>query len=203
MNHNSGEDTDTTITTTDTTYSIRDEKDPPPIGLIMQFLNAKGCPFAQASLARISRCTPHTTAPSFIPALSSSGKMPHLGYIGEPPPNRGSSSRSMSDAVVDDGDNEALAAAAEDYITGAGAGGEADPIDIINVDNEDHGANLPVLFSIWECPMINKFAGFDDNGKSYAGWTCGWLRLYYKDTTAGNVKCYELGGDCLSDEEEE
>lgn len=82
----------------------------------------------------------------------------------------------MSDAVVDDGDDEALAAA-EDYITGAGARGEADPIDIINVDNEDHGANLPVLFSIWECPMINKFAGFDDNGKSYAGWTCGWCPL--------------------------
>jgi hypothetical protein len=29
------------------------------------------------------------------------------------------------------------------------------------------------------------------------------MRLYYKDTTAGNVKCYELGGDCLSNEEEE
>ena len=82
----------------------------------------------------------------------------------------------MSDAVVDDGDDEALAAA-EDYITGAGARGEADPIDIINVDNEDHGVDLPVLFSIWECPMINKFAGFDDNGKSYAGWTCGWCPL--------------------------
>jgi hypothetical protein len=83
----------------------------------------------------------------------------------------------MSDAVVDDGENEALAAAEEDYITGASAGGEADPIDIINVDNEDHGVDLPVLFSIWECPMINKFAGFDDNGKSYAGWTCGWCPL--------------------------
>ena len=67
--------------------------------------------------------------------------------------------------MVDDGDDEALAAA-EDYIAGAGARGEADPIDIINVDNEDHGADLPVLFSIWKCPMINKFAGFDDNGKS-------------------------------------
>ena len=74
----------------------------------------------------------------------------------------------MSDAVVDDGDDEALAAA-EDYIAGAGARGEADPIDIINVDNEDHGANLPVLFSIWECPMINKFAGFDDNGSPTLG----------------------------------
>jgi hypothetical protein len=29
------------------------------------------------------------------------------------------------------------------------------------------------------------------------------MRLYYKDATADNVKCYELGGDCLSDEEED
>jgi hypothetical protein len=90
MNCNSG-DTDTTITTdTDTTDSIRDEKDPPPIGLVIQFLNAKGCPFAQALLARISLRTPysysHTTAPSYILALLSYGKTPHLGYIGEPPP---------------------------------------------------------------------------------------------------------------------
>jgi hypothetical protein len=25
--------------------------------------------------------------------------------------------------------------------------------------------------------MINKFAGFDDNGKPFSGWTCGWCPL--------------------------
>ena len=25
--------------------------------------------------------------------------------------------------------------------------------------------------------MINKFAGFDDDGKPYSGWTCGWCPL--------------------------
>jgi hypothetical protein len=29
------------------------------------------------------------------------------------------------------------------------------------------------------------------------------MQLYYKDATSDNVKCYELGGDCLSNEEEE
>jgi hypothetical protein len=28
------------------------------------------------------------------------------------------------------------------------------------------------------------------------------LRLYYKEQVDSNVKCYELGGDCVSDEEE-
>ncbi len=28
------------------------------------------------------------------------------------------------------------------------------------------------------------------------------MRLYYRDTKAHNVKCYELGGECLSNEEE-
>jgi hypothetical protein len=28
------------------------------------------------------------------------------------------------------------------------------------------------------------------------------MRLYYRDTKAHNVKFYELGGECLSDEEE-
>jgi len=41
--------------------------------------------------------------------------------------------------------------------------------------NEEHP--LPALLSIWDCPMINKITGFDDNGKSYAGWTCGWCPL--------------------------
>ena len=25
--------------------------------------------------------------------------------------------------------------------------------------------------------MINKFAGFDNNGKTFSGWTCGWCPL--------------------------
>ena len=74
------------------------------------------------------------------------------------------------------GDNEeaGLAAAAGASVGGAAglaaAGASAtDPI------NEEHP--LPALLSIWDCPMINKITGFDDNGKSYAGWTCGWCPL--------------------------
>ena len=48
---------------------------------------------------------------------------------------------------------------------------------LIDVDEEQNEEPLPVLSSIWECPMINKFAGFDDNGKPFSGWTCGWCPL--------------------------
>ena len=53
---------------------------------------------------------------------------------------------------------------------GVGGGEATDP---------EHGIVhcLPALFSIWDCPMINKITGFDDNGKSFAGWTCGWCPL--------------------------
>ena len=53
-------------------------------------------------------------------------------------------------------------------------GGTGNPL--IDVD-EDLDEVLPVLSSIWECPMINKFAGFDDNGKPFSGWTCCWCPL--------------------------
>jgi hypothetical protein len=61
-------------------------------------------------------------------------------------------------------------AAAEEYIMG----GTGNPL--IDV-GEDQDEELPVLSSIWECPMINKFAGFDINGKPFSGWTCGWCPL--------------------------
>jgi hypothetical protein len=75
--------------------------------------------------------------------------------------------------MSDDGDggssHQPALIAVEEYIkqTGNGAGEE----------DVDDAAVLPVLSSIWECPMINKFAGFDNNGKSHAGWTCGWCPL--------------------------
>jgi hypothetical protein len=37
-------------------------------------------------------------------------------------------------------------------------------------------------------------------GKSMRIFDC--MRLYYKEQVDSNVKCYELGGDCLSDNEE-
>ena len=80
------------------------------------------------------------------------------------------------------GDNEeaGLAAAAGASVGGAAglaaAGASAtDPI------NEEHP--LPALLSIWDCPMINKITGFDDNNKSYAGWTCGWCPLQNDGST--------------------
>jgi hypothetical protein len=36
---------------------------------------------------------------------------------------------------------------------------------------------LPALLSICDCPLINNITGFDDNDKSYAGWTCSWCPL--------------------------
>ena len=48
---------------------------------------------------------------------------------------------------------------------------------LIDVDEEQDEEKLPVLSSIWDCPMINKFAGFDDNGKAFSGWICGWCPL--------------------------
>ena len=45
---------------------------------------------------------------------------------------------------------------------------------LIDVDEEQDEEKLPVLSSIWDCPMINKFAGFDNNGKAFSGWICGW-----------------------------
>jgi hypothetical protein len=74
--------------------------------------------------------------------------------------------------MSDDGDANSsyqpVLAAAEEYIeqTGTGAGEE-----------DADAAVLPVPSSIWDCPMIKKVAGFNNNGKSYAGWTCGWCPL--------------------------
>jgi hypothetical protein len=42
---------------------------------------------------------------------------------------------------------------------------------LIDVDEEQDEEPLPVLSSIW------KFAGFDDNGKPFSGWICGWCPL--------------------------
>jgi hypothetical protein len=76
--------------------------------------------------------------------------------------------------MSDDGDGgsfqEPALAAAKEYIMG----GTGNPL--IDVD-EDLDEVLPVLSSIWECPMINKFSGFDDNWKPFSGWTCGWCPL--------------------------
>jgi len=46
-------------------------------------------------------------------------------------------------------------AAAEEYIM-KGAGNL-----LVDVD-EDQGAELPVLNSIWECPKVNTFIGYDN-----------------------------------------
>ncbi len=50
---------------------------------------------------------------------------------------------------------------------------------LIDVDEEQDEEPLPVLSSIWECQMINKISGLDDNGKPFSGWTCGWCPLKY------------------------
>ncbi len=60
-----------------------------------------------------------------------------------------------------------MLAACEDYILTGDTG------NLLIDANADQVAELPVLTIIWECPIINKFAGFDNNGQLYAGWTCG------------------------------
>jgi hypothetical protein len=41
--------------------------------------------------------------------------------------------------------------------------------------NEVHDlGELQSLHNIWDCPYMNKIIRTDDDGKSYAGWTCGW-----------------------------
>ena len=143
------------------------------IGLIIYFLNMESCAFAEESLACFALapivCVPillisctHAPALSFFQA-----KTPHLDYSGVPNPPRGRSSMSS----YDDGDGgshreQEAVAAVEAYILSApsplGTGNL-----LINV-NEDQDEELPVLRSIWECPMINKIARFDDTGKPFS-----------------------------------
>jgi hypothetical protein len=71
----------------------------------------------------------------------------------------------MSEDDGDGGsDQEPALAAAEKYILGAPPGQTGNLLFDVDADEE-----LPALNSIWECPMINKFAGFDDNGKPFLG----------------------------------
>jgi hypothetical protein len=79
----------------------------------------------------------------------------------------------MSEDDGDGGsDQEPALEAVEEYILGAPPGQTGNLLFDVDADEE-----LPVLNSIWECPMINKFAGFDDNRKPFSGWTCGWCPL--------------------------
>ena len=73
------------------------------------------------------------------------------------------------------GDNGEAGLAAAGASVGGAAGLAAAGASATDPINEEHP--LPALLSIWDCPMINKITGFDDNNKSYAGWTCGWCPL--------------------------
>jgi hypothetical protein len=195
MNHKSR--SGTTITSSKTTDNSVYEGEDTLIGLVIQVsYENEGCTlFAEASLggiglqfpyARIGRelaptlCIQthisHALAPTSCLFLQQA-KMPHLGYIGVPPPPRGSCN--MSEDGDGGSDREPALAAAEEYIMG----GTGNPL--IDV-GEDQDEELPVLSSIWECPMINKFAGFDNNGKPFSGWTCGWCPLENDDGSQPN-----------------
>ena len=163
--------------------AIDNKEDNTPIGLVIQFINAESCVFAEASLA-CSYLAPIVYVPILLiscahaPSLSFlQAKTPHLDYIGVPNPPRGSSSMSSyddGDACSSHREHEAVAAA-EAYILGAppppGTGNL-----LIDV-NEDQDEKLLVLRIIWECPMINTIAGFEDNGEPFSRWTCGWCPL--------------------------
>jgi hypothetical protein len=73
--------------------------------------------------------------------------------------------------MSDGGEQEPAVAAVEEYIMG-GAGNL-----LIDVDEDEDAELLPVLHSIWECPKIIKCSGFNNNGKPFAGRTCGWCPL--------------------------
>jgi len=171
--------------------SIDNKEDDTPIGLIIQFLNAESCAFTEASLACSSLtpivCVPilligcaHVEAPHINRALAPTlcapapSTTPHLGYIGVPNPPRGRSSTSDDNGDGSSHWEQEAVAAAEAYIMPPPPGtGNL----LIDVDEEQDEEKLPVLSSIWDCPMINKFAGFDDNGKALSGWICGWCPL--------------------------
>jgi hypothetical protein len=105
--------------------SIDKKENDTSIGLVIKFLNAVSCAFAEASLACLSlapiMCVPilligRVHAPSsFLQA-----KTPHLGYIGVPNPPRGRSSMSSEDDGDGGSHQEQEAVAAEEaYILGA------------------------------------------------------------------------------------
>jgi hypothetical protein len=134
MNHKSR--SGTTITSYNTTDISIYKGEDTPIGLVIQVsYENEGCTlFAVALLGRISLQFPyarighefaptsciqthisHALAPTLCPFLQQA-KTPHLGYIGVPPPPRGS--YSMSEDGDGGSDQEPALAAAEEYIMG-------------------------------------------------------------------------------------
>jgi hypothetical protein len=100
---------------------------------------------------------------------------PHLDFIGDSPLH---TSGQMSED--DDAERAAVDAAAafvdatlndyqDDLVEGLFGGEEPDKGNEVGDLGE-----LPPLHNIWDCPHLNKIIRTDDDGKSYAGWTCGW-----------------------------
>ena len=101
--------------------------------------------------------------------------MPHLDFIGNSPLR---TSGQMSED--DDAERATVDAAAafvhatlndhqDDLVEGIFGGEEPDKGNEVGDLGE-----LPPLHNIWDCPYLNKIVRTGDDGKSYAGWTCGW-----------------------------
>ena len=95
--------------------------------------------------------------------------------------------------MSDGGEHEPAVAAAKEYIMGEEGGNL--PLD---VDEDEDAELLPVLNSIWECPRkIIKCSGCDNNGKAFAGWTCGWCPLDKLPTKTLSVnECNQCARSC-------
>jgi len=137
-----------------------------PLGIIVQFPIKKG-PRTQLSLRTGLRAHVEQTLIELQSTLvvQQSTKTPYLRVIGQdlsteqqqeegsPPSPSPSSNMSQDDddfldALINQNDEE--------------------------TNEEEEDGPLPVLRIIWDCPMITRTVGIDDNGNSFSGWSCGW-----------------------------
>ena len=139
-----------------------------PLGIIVQFPIKKG-PRTQSSLrtglcAHVEQMLIELQSTKSL-VVQQSTKTPYLHVIGQdlsteqqqeegsPPSPSPSSNMSQDDddfldALINQNDEEK--------------------------NEEEADGPLPVLRIIWECPMITRTVGIDDNGNSFSGWSCGW-----------------------------
>ena len=170
----------------------------PPIGIIV--IQIPNIPTKKSSLKRTTSRRQPCQRPSFARPEIRQGEQfhthdsvrrsirnttPHLEFIGNSPLH---TSGQMSD---DNGAERAAVDAAaafvdatlNDYqdnlVEGYFGGEECDEGNEVGDLGE-----LPPLHNIWDCPYLNKIVRTDDDGKSYAGWTCGWCPPQKDGSTA-------------------
>jgi len=69
------------------------------------------------------------------------------------------------------------------------------------------GAWLCGLYSVPQGSGLSRLRSSEENDAYWQPWEVNkdlfdCMRVYYKEQADSNVKCYELGGDCQSDDKE-